>query len=118
MPRAADPTPDQPITRTVLLDARLRQVKATGRVEIREIRILPGHAAGLHVHNGPVFGSIVAGSVVYQIDGQPAAVLRPGDVFYEPEGERIARFDPQEDGVTFLAYFLLSPGQEPELTQL
>jgi hypothetical protein len=25
MPRAADPTPDQPITRTVLLDARLRQ---------------------------------------------------------------------------------------------
>ena len=118
MPRAADPTPDQPITRTVLLDAQLRQVKATGRVEIREIRILPGHAAGLHVHNGPVFGSIVAGSIVYQVDGQPASVLRPGDVFYEPEGERIARFDAQDDGVTFLAYFLLSPGQEPELTPL
>jgi hypothetical protein len=54
MPRAADPTREQPITRTVLLDARLRQVKDTGRVEIREIRILPGHAAGLQVHNGPV----------------------------------------------------------------
>jgi hypothetical protein len=54
MPRAADPTREQPITRTVLLDARLRQVQDTGRVEIREIRILPGHAAGLHVHNGPV----------------------------------------------------------------
>jgi hypothetical protein len=39
-------------------------------------------------------------------------------VFYEPEGERIARFDAQDDGVTFLAYFLLSPGQEPELTPL
>lgn len=36
--------------------------------------------------------------------------------FYEPEDERIARFEAQEDGVTFLAYFLLSPGQEPELT--
>jgi hypothetical protein len=35
--------------------------------------------------------------------------------FYEPEGERIARFDAQDDGVTCLAYFLLSPGQEPEL---
>jgi len=44
----------------------------------------------------------VAGSVVYQIDGQPAAVLRAGDVFYEPEGVRIARFDAQEDSVTFL----------------
>ena len=58
------------------------------------------------------------GSVVYQIDGQPAQVLHPGDVFYEPEGARIARFDAQDDGVTFLAYFLLSPDQEPELTML
>jgi len=118
MPRAADPTPDQPITRTVLLDARLRQVKATGRVEIREIRILPGHAAGLHVHNGPVVGSILAGLATYQIEGQPASVLQPGDVFFEPEGERIARFDAGTDGVTFLAYFLLSPGQEAQLTVL
>lgn len=39
-------------------------------------------------------------------------------MFYEPEGERIARFDAQQDGVTFLAYFLLPPGQEPELTLL
>jgi hypothetical protein len=40
MARAAGPTADQPITRTVLFDARLRQVKDTDRVEIREIRIL------------------------------------------------------------------------------
>ena len=116
MPRAADPTPEQPVSRTVLMDARLRQVKETGHIEIREIRILPGHAAGLHVHNGPVVGSILQGSVTYQVEGQPEAVLRAGDVFFEPEGERIARFDASDDGVTFLAYFLLSPGQDPELT--
>ena len=118
MGRTPEPSAEEPITRTVVSDVRLPAVKATDRVQIREIRIAPSQPAGLHVHNGPVFGSIVAGSVVYQIDGQPAAVLRPGDVFYEPEGARIARFDAQEDGVTFLAYFLLSPGQEPELTQL
>lgn len=118
MCRAADPTAGQPITRTVLFDARLGQIKDTDRAEIREIRILPGHAAGLHVHNGPVVGSILTGSVIYQIDGQPAAVLRAGDVFFEPEGERIARFDAGDDGVTFLAYFLLSPGQEAQLTML
>jgi quercetin dioxygenase-like cupin family protein len=116
MPRAADPTPEQPITRAVLMDARLRQVKETSHVEIREIRILPGHAAGLHVHNGPVVGGIVRGSAIYQVEGQPEAILGAGDVFFEPEGERIARFDAGDDGVTFLAYFLLSPGQEPELT--
>jgi hypothetical protein len=43
-------------------------------------------------------------------------VLRSGDVFYEPEGARIARFDAQDAGVTFQAYFLLGPDQEPELS--
>jgi len=118
MGRTAEPSAEQPIIRTIVSDVRLPAVKATNRVQVREIKILPSQPAGLHKHNGPVFGNIVAGSVVYQIDGQPAAVLRPGDVFYEPEGERIARFDAQDDGVTFLAYFLLSPGQEPELTPL
>ncbi|HEU5416572.1 MAG TPA: hypothetical protein VFV41_02690 [Streptosporangiaceae bacterium] len=115
MSRAAEPTADQPVTRTVLLDARLGEVRKASRVEIREIRILPGYAAGLHVHNGPVVGSILAGSAIFQIEGQPATELRPGDVFFEPEGERIARFDGGGDGVTFLAYFLLAPGQEAEI---
>ena len=43
-------------------------------------------------------------------------MLRPGDVFFEPEGARIARFDAQDAGVTFLAYFLLGSGQEAELS--
>jgi quercetin dioxygenase-like cupin family protein len=118
MPRAADPTADQPITRTILFDARLRQVKDIDRVEIREIRILPGYAAGLHVHNGPVVGSILTGPVTYQIDGQPASVLHAGDMFFEPAGERIAWFDAGDDGVTFLAYFLLSrPGSSAHHAQ-
>jgi len=115
MPRAADPTPEEPITRAVLMDARLRQAKDTGRVEVREIRILPGHAGGQHVHNGPVLGSITEGSVIYQPEGQPAALLQAGDVFYEPEGVRIARFAAGDQGATFIAYFLLSLGQQAEI---
>ena len=118
MGQTDEPSAGQPITRTIVADVSLPAVMSTGRVQVREIRILPSHPAGLHVHNGPVFGNIVTGSVVYQVDGQPATVLRPGDVFYEPEGTRIARFDPEDEGVTFLAYFLLSPGQEPGLTPL
>jgi hypothetical protein len=49
----------QPISRDVLLDVRLGQAKDTHCVEVRRIRIVPGHAAGLHVHNGPVVGSII-----------------------------------------------------------
>jgi quercetin dioxygenase-like cupin family protein len=104
-----------PITRTVLLDQPLPAPHATQRVEIRRITIAPGEAAGLHVHNGPVFGAVETGSVVYRIEGEPESVLGPGDVFYEPEGARIARFDARDDGVTFLGYFLLADGLAAEI---
>lgn len=104
-----------PITRSVLLDQLLPTPQSTHRVEVRRITIAPGHAGGLHIHNGPVFGSIEKGSAVYQIEGEAASVLGPGDVFYEPEGVGIARFDAQDEGVTFLGYFLLVAGETPQI---
>jgi quercetin dioxygenase-like cupin family protein len=101
-----------PLSRVVLLDQALPAPQVTHHVEIRRITIAPDFAAGVHVHNGPVFGSIESGSAIYQIEGEPAVVLTAGDVFYEPEGVRIARFDARESGVTFLAYFLLPAGLE------
>ncbi len=109
---------EPPMTRDVALDVRLEQAKDTHRVQVRRIRIVPGQAAGLHVHNGPVVGSILAGSAIYQIEGQAESVLRAGDVFFEPEGERIARFDATDEGVTFLGYFLLAPDQDASITML
>ncbi|WP_433475263.1 (R)-mandelonitrile lyase [Spirillospora sp. CA-142024] len=104
-----------PLGRVIVMDQRLPEPLATQRVEIRRITIAPGYAAGLHIHNGPVFGSIERGSAVYQIEGEPETLLKRGDVFYEPEGVRIARFDAQEDGVTFLGYFLLGDGMSADL---
>lgn len=105
----------EPISRTILLDARFGRVRAADRVEVRDIRILPGHAAGLHIHNGPVVGNVVEGSVVFQVDGEPEQILHAGDVFYEPEDARIAKFDATDEGVRFLGYFILGPGEEPEI---
>jgi len=106
------------VTRTVVLDQRLPAPRVIDRVEVRRITIAPDESAGLHVHNGPVFGSIETGSAVYQIEGEPETVLTPGDVFHEPESARIARFDAQGDGVTFLAHFPVGPGETPTLTML
>jgi quercetin dioxygenase-like cupin family protein len=118
MPTNAAADPDQPVSRETLLDAQLRDAKDTHHVEVRRIRIAPGFAAGPHVHNGPVVGSIVDGSVYFQVEGGPETILKAGDVFFEPEGVRIERFDARNDGVTFLAYFLLAAGQQPELSVL
>jgi quercetin dioxygenase-like cupin family protein len=102
--------------RDVLLDARLAQPKLTARVEVRRIRMLRGHPGGLHIHNTPVVGHIVSGSVIYQIEGGPERVLGAGDVFYEPQDVRIARFDALDDGVEFLGYFLVGEGEDAQLT--
>ncbi|MFJ1767563.1 cupin domain-containing protein [Amycolatopsis sp. NPDC088138] len=110
--------PATPVTRTLVLEQDLPAPRVVDHVQIRRITIAPGFSTGLHVHNGPVFGSIETGSAVYQIDGEPASVLAPGDVFYEPEATRIARFDAQDDGVTFLAHFPAGPGETPELIPL
>jgi quercetin dioxygenase-like cupin family protein len=104
------------ITRTTLQVTRLDPALRTAAVEIRRISLAPNFFGGFHLHNGPVFGSIVEGSVTYQIEGEPATVLRAGDVFYEPGNTPISRFDATEEGVVFLAYFLLEDGQVPEIT--
>lgn len=109
------PTPEQPMTREVLLDGRLQVPLATERVEVRRIHILAGHPAGRHVHNGPVFGNIVEGSVLFQVEGGEKTILGPGDVFFEPAGVSIAHFDAMDRNVTFLAYFPLTAGQQPGL---
>jgi hypothetical protein len=56
------------VVRETVLDVRLPKTTRLDRIEVRRIPILRGHAAGLHVHNGPVLGSIVEGSVVYQVE--------------------------------------------------
>lgn len=112
-----DENPAQ-ISRVVVLDVPLPQTLFIERVEVRRITMAPGHPAGLHVHNGPVLGNVLAGSVTYQLEGEPSQELRPGDVFYEPAGARVARFDAGPDGAEFLGYFPLAAGQQPELTML
>jgi quercetin dioxygenase-like cupin family protein len=106
------------VTRTLVLEQALPEPRVIDHFEGRRITIAPHHSPGLHVHNGPVFGSIETGSAVYRIDGGPESVLTPGDVFYEPESTRIARFDALEDGVTFLAWFPAGPGETPQLIPL
>jgi quercetin dioxygenase-like cupin family protein len=115
MARAGAPTPENPVVREIQLDVALPSTKAVARVQAREIRILAGQAAGLHRHNGPVFGTILDGAAIYQIDGEEETLLTAGDTFYEPEGVSISRFDATGDGVTFSAFFLVGDGEEPEL---
>jgi quercetin dioxygenase-like cupin family protein len=104
-----------PLTRAIVLDQRLPAPRLVDRVEVRRITLAPDSAVGPHTHNGPVFGCVETGSAIYQVEGGAETVLTAGDVFYEPEGVRVERFDSRSDGVTFVAYFPVGPGEEPRL---
>ncbi|HTI10852.1 MAG TPA: cupin domain-containing protein [Puia sp.] len=63
------------------------------RVDIREINLAPGQKGPLHKHPCPVVGYIVSGSILFQVKGDSAKILKAGDPFYEPADVVISHFD-------------------------
>ncbi|MEY9848791.1 quercetin dioxygenase-like cupin family protein [Streptacidiphilus sp. BW17] len=105
-----------PLSRVIVMNQKLLEPLTVERVEIRRITIAAGHSTGLHIHNGPVFGTIESGSALYQIEGEEPTLLGPGDVFYEPQDVRIATFEPVgESDVVFFGFFPLGADQHAEL---
>lgn len=107
---------EQAVTRAILDSYELQVAIPVGVVEVRRISIPPTVSPGVHWHNGPVFGTVESGSVHFQVDADEGRVLKQGDVFYEPAGRTITRFDATDEGVTFLAWFPVPPGVVPSLT--
>ncbi|MGO1769143.1 MAG: cupin domain-containing protein [Microbacterium sp.] len=107
---------ESPVDRVTLSTFELDGAPNFASVEVRRITIAPDFHAGAHWHNGPVFGVIESGSVHFQVGTDAQSVLHPGDTFYEPGNETIGRFDATGEGVTFLAWFPVPAGSEPELT--
>lgn len=106
---------ESPITRSTLLDQPLAGGMNVSHVEVRRISIAAGTTGGAHVHNGPVFGTIESGSVAFQIGEESETTLRAGDVFHEPAGVVVSKFDTTSEDVVFLGYFLLAEGASPAI---
>jgi quercetin dioxygenase-like cupin family protein len=60
--------------------------------EAMTIRVtLPPGNPGLppHRHSGPAFGFVIEGAIVFEVEGEPARVVRAGEAFWEPGGDVI-----------------------------
>lgn len=42
-----------------------------------------------HRHTGPAFGYVIEGEMVFELEGEPARVVRAGETFWEPGGDVI-----------------------------
>jgi quercetin dioxygenase-like cupin family protein len=61
-----------------------------------------------------VLGYIVAGTAVYQVEGQAEEILPAGSAFYEAPNNVIANFGNASDteAMVFVAFYLLDGEQE------
>ncbi|WP_439680470.1 cupin domain-containing protein [Embleya sp. MST-111070] len=47
----------------------------------------PGTPA--HRHSGPVFGYMIEGEMLFELEGEPERIIRAGEAFWEPGGDVI-----------------------------
>ena len=81
-------------TSSIVLLLRTKfEPRAIRKIEIGEFHFTPGQVAPVHTHAAPALGYVSKGTIIYQVEGQPAQTLEAGDVFFEPVGPQIMRFD-------------------------
>lgn len=104
---------------TVLQDAKPPFVPAGVHVMTVVVEFPPGDpGTPPHRHSGPAFGYVVAGEMVFELEGEPARVVRAGEAFWEPGGDVIHYQDGNNrDDVPlrFTVTMLCEPGK-PMLT--
>ena len=68
-------------------DLQRHDLSALGR-EVIQVRVDfdPGYAAPLHTHPGEEIIYVIEGTLEYEIEGQPAATYKAGDVLFVPAG--------------------------------
>ena len=75
----------QPGTRRT--DLQRHDLSVPGR-EVIQVRVDfdPGYVAPRHTHPGEEIIYVIEGTLEYQIEGQPARTVKPGDVLFVPAG--------------------------------
>jgi quercetin dioxygenase-like cupin family protein len=71
-----------------------------------------------HRHSGPVFGYMVEGEMIFELEGEPERVVHAGEGFWEPGGDVIhyqAANNLADRRSTFVVVMMCVPGQ-PMLT--
>jgi quercetin dioxygenase-like cupin family protein len=104
-PRASSGTEAQ--VRKVLSQALPAMDGHRLRVTVLEVTYGPGGSSRAHRHPCAVVGSVLAGTLRSRVQGEPEALYRAGESFYEaPNGVHLVSANASDrDSVRFLAYF-------------
>jgi len=104
---------------TMLLAQQPPAIPSPAEVMTATIELPPGDAGTPpHRHSGPVFGYMLDGEMTFELEGEPARVIRAGEAFWEPGGDVIhyqAANHLSDAWSRFVVVMIAIPG-EPMLT--
>jgi quercetin dioxygenase-like cupin family protein len=106
-------------TRTRVLDDHdLTELAVPGHLMTVLVEIPPRDpGTPPHRHSGPVYGYVLEGEMLYELEGDPPRLLRRGQAFWEPGGDRI-HYQAANPGAVWTRFvaFMASRTGEPMLT--
>lgn len=104
---------------TMLDDQRPPSIPRGADVMTALVEVPPGDpGTPPHWHSGPVFGYMLEGEMVFELEGEPERILRAGEPFWEPGGDVIhyqAGNNRADTWTRFVVVMMCVPGQ-PMLT--
>ena len=83
------------------------------------VNLAPGNpGTPPHRHSGPVFGYLLEGEMIFELEGGPERILRAGESFWEPGGDLIhyQAANNLADGWTRFVVVMVGVPGEPMLT--
>jgi quercetin dioxygenase-like cupin family protein len=109
---------DSPVTITELF-RRDHPEQADKEIIVKRIELKPGAVSPPHVHPGMITGYVEAGTLEFQLKGEPLKTLKAGDTFFEPPGSHhmVAR-NPDTSVKTVIIAFVVNPKGAPLSTPL
>jgi quercetin dioxygenase-like cupin family protein len=93
----------------VMLSRSLPAMKGSDlKIIVLEVTYAPGAASSAHSHPCPVVAYVLSGAIRSQVKGEPEAVYKVGESFFEPANavHEISANASRTAPVKFLAYFL------------
>ena len=99
----------------VLLEQRPPFVPAEAEGMTVLVELPPGDPGSPpHRHSGPVFGYMLEGEMIFELEGEPERVIRAGEAFWEPGGDVIhyrAANNLADHWSRFVVVMMCAPGQ-------
>src|SRR5215470_5537189 len=91
------------------------ELPAGSHVMTATIELPPGDPGSPpHRHSGPVFGYMLEGEMIFELEGEAPRVIRTGEAFWEPGGDVIhykAANNLADQWSRFLVVMLCTPGE-------